>query len=161
MAFIYADWIPFASSTKLETPTLIRLLRAVDFPVLTSNISAPSDSILESSTWVFDSESVSPRGQSASETAVKCLDIHEWRRGDCFNTTSPQAADNDGGGVDFSHDDLGDVAGVVAVVDMEALEETRLAKDNHELVREMAVLLVPTELILAGGAAQHAAHDVS
>jgi len=63
--------------------------------------------------------------------------------------------------VDFGHDDLGDVAGVVAVVDMEAPEETRLAKDNHELVREMAVLLVSTELILAGGAAQHAAHDVS
>lgn len=63
----------------------------------------------------------------------------------------------------MSQDDLGDVAGVVAAVDIEAVEETRLAKDNHEFVRDMAVLLLPAELMLVlvrAGAAQHAAHDL-
>lgn len=62
----------------------------------------------------------------------------------------------------MSQDDIGDVAGVVTAVDIEAVEETRLPKDNHELVREMAVLLL--ELTLAGplgaAGAEHAAHSI-
>jgi len=71
------------------------------------------------------------------------------------------AADNDGGAADLSQDDLGDVAGVVAAVDIEVVEETRLAKDNQELVRERAVLAELMLALVGVETAQHAAHDVN
>jgi len=71
------------------------------------------------------------------------------------------AADNEGGAADLSQDDLGDVAGVVAAVDIEAVEETRLAKDNQELVRERAVLAELMLALVAAETAQHAAHEVN
>jgi hypothetical protein len=68
---------------------------------------------------------------------------------------------SDGGGLDLSQDDLGDVAGVVAAVDTDVVEETRLPKDNHELVRESAMLLLGLTLALGpADTAEHAAHDV-
>jgi hypothetical protein len=60
----------------------------------------------------------------------------------------------------LSQDDIGDVAGVVTAVDIEAVEETRLPKDNHELVREMAVLLPELTLALGAAGAEHAAHSI-
>lgn len=71
------------------------------------------------------------------------------------------AADNDGGAADLSQDDRGDVAGVVAAVDIEVVEETRLAKDNQELVRERAVLAELMLALVGVETAQHAAHDVN
>jgi hypothetical protein len=149
----------------LDTPTPTRSPSEDDFLLLVVNATALSDSGFESSTRVFDSQSGSPRGQLGSATAVNRVDAHEWRRRGCFITTSSHVVESEGGTADLrSQDDLGDVAGVVGAV--EALEETRLAKDNHEFVREMAVLPLPIELMLAlvlarSGAAQHAAHDVS
>lgn len=62
----------------------------------------------------------------------------------------------------MSQDDIGDVAGVVTSVDIEAVEETRLPKDNQELVRERDMLLLglTLALLVALDAAKHAAHDV-
>ena len=65
------------------------------------------------------------------------------------------------GGALFSQLEIGEVAGVVATVDILAVEETRLPNESHELVRDMAV---PRELILAlalevgAVAAEHAIH---
>jgi hypothetical protein len=58
--------------------------------------------------------------------------------------------------------DIGDVAGVVRLMDIDAVEETRLPRDNQELVRERAMLLLglTLALLVAPDAAKHAAHDV-
>lgn len=72
------------------------------------------------------------------------------------------AADSDGGGADLSHDEIGDAAGVVAAVDIDAVEETRLPNDSHEFVRESTMLereLVLDAIDADADAAQHAAHD--
>lgn len=47
VALIYADWIPFASSTMLDTLTLIRLPSPDTLLSLTLNATAPSYSALE------------------------------------------------------------------------------------------------------------------
>jgi hypothetical protein len=77
VAFIYADWIPLASSTKVDTPTLTRFPSVDDFLPRTLNVNAPSDSVFESSTCVVDSESGKPRGPSANEMAVSRFDAQE------------------------------------------------------------------------------------
>lgn len=74
---IYAVWRPFASSTRLDTPTLIRLLMVEDFLFRTLNVNASSESAFKSLTCAFDSVSGKPRGQSASETAVNRFDVQE------------------------------------------------------------------------------------
>ena len=58
--------------------------------------------------------------------------------------------------------DIGDVAGVVTSMDIDAVEETRLPRDNQELVRERAMLLLglTLALLVAPDTAKHAAHDV-
>lgn len=52
---IYAVWMPFASSTRLDTPTLIRLPMVDDFLFRTLNVNAPSESAIKSLIWAFDS----------------------------------------------------------------------------------------------------------
>ena len=58
--------------------------------------------------------------------------------------------------------DIGDVAGVVTPMDIDAVEETQLPRDNQELVRKRAMLLLglTLALLVAPDAAKHAAHDV-
>jgi hypothetical protein len=60
----------------------------------------------------------------------------------------------------LSHDEIGDAAGVVAAVDIDAVEETRLPNDSHEFVRESAMLELALVADVDADAAQHAAHDV-
>jgi hypothetical protein len=47
-------------------------------------------------------------------------------------------------------------------MDIDAVEETRLPRDNQELVRERAMLLLglTLALLVAPDTAKHAAHDV-
>lgn len=115
----------------------------------------------------FGAENVRGHSESGTGVSVLCF-VEQLCVKVCFFTTATKIFSfllaATAGGALFSQLEIGDVAGVVAAVDILAVEDTRLPNESHELVRDIAV---PRELMLALAlemgveavvAAEHAAH---